>query len=165
MCPSSAARFGVRWNATLSAYAKLNSTCQTIHKFPLGLLGTNFICKIISLRQYDYKNTILNPKILYKSKTQYNYNNKNYIPELLWAYSVVVDGKFLQEWCGYFSQPQVWCIRYVPQSVNSTASAFDLNVIPQQWSCIKLQSSMHVISEILPVCFFLSDLIIICLYL
>ena len=42
---------------------------------------------------------MLNPKI------QYNYNNNNYIPELLMAKSVVVDGEFLLEWCKYFDQP------------------------------------------------------------
>ena len=29
------------------------------------------------------------------------------------AYSVVVDGEFLLEWCEYFGQPQVWYISYV----------------------------------------------------
>ena len=36
---------------------------------------------------------MLNPKI------QYNYSNTNYIPELLMAYSVVVDSEFMWEWC------------------------------------------------------------------
>ena len=31
------------------------------------------------------------------------------------AYSVVVDGEFLLEWCEYFGQPQVWYITDVPQ--------------------------------------------------
>ena len=51
---------------------------------------------------------IVNPKI------QYIYNNINCIPELLLAYSVVVDGEFLLEWCEYCGQPQVWYISYVP---------------------------------------------------
>ena len=38
---------------------------------------------------------IKNPKV------QYNF------PELLLAYSVVVGGEFLLEWCEYFGQPQV----------------------------------------------------------
>ena len=45
---------------------------------------------------------------------QYNYCSINCIPELLLAYSVVVDGEFLLEWCEYFGQPQVWYISYIP---------------------------------------------------
>ena len=39
---------------------------------------------------------IVNPKI------QYKYSSNNYIPELLLANSVVVDGEILLEWCEYF---------------------------------------------------------------
>ena len=41
---------------------------------------------------------------------QYNDSNNNYILELSIAYSVIVDGKFLLEWCKYFGKPraQVW---------------------------------------------------------
>ena len=49
---------------------------------------------------------------------QYNYRKDNYIPVLLMAYSVVVDGEFLLEWCEYYGKPQgcsyVYII-YVPQ--------------------------------------------------
>ena len=55
------------------------------------------------------QNTTLNPKDIINPKIQYNYSNNNYIPELL-AYSVVVDGESLLEWCEYFGQPQVWDI-------------------------------------------------------
>ena len=48
-----------------------------------------------------------------KSKIHCQFKNtsgNNYIPELLTADSVVVDGEFLLEWCEYFGQPQVWYI-------------------------------------------------------
>ena len=41
------------------------------------------MCSIISVTQYDYKNTILNPKYIANLKIQYNYSNNHYIPELL----------------------------------------------------------------------------------
>ena len=49
----------------------------------------------------DYKNTMLNPKYTLNPNIHYNYSNINYIPELLVAYSVVVDGEFLLEWGKY----------------------------------------------------------------
>ena len=57
---------------------------------------------------------MLNPKTHCKSKkTQHNYSNTNYIPDLLMAYSiVVVYGEFLLEQCEYFGKPQVWYIAY-----------------------------------------------------
>ena len=52
-----------------------------------------------ALLQNYYVKSNVNPTI------QYNYySNNNYIPELLIAYSVVVDGEFLLEWCEYFCQ-------------------------------------------------------------
>ena len=71
------------------------------------------MCSIISLTEHDYKNTILIQNYTVNPKIQYNYSNKIYIPELLLAYFVVVDGEFLLEWCEYFGQPQVWYISYV----------------------------------------------------
>ena len=46
---------------------------------------------------------------------QYNCTNNNCIPELFMAYSVVVDGEFLLEWCEYLVNHKVWYISYVPQ--------------------------------------------------
>ena len=71
---------------------------------PFGLLGTEFY------RQYNFINTVQLQKY---HVNQYNYGNNNYIPELLMAYSVVVDGEFLLEWCENFGKPQVWYISYV----------------------------------------------------
>ena len=59
---------------------------------------------------------MLNTKIHYKSKNTIQLQpNNNYIPELLMAYSVVVDVEFFLEWCEYFGQLQVWYISCVPQ--------------------------------------------------
>ena len=44
----------------------------------------------------------------------YNCSKNDYIPELLMAYSVVVNVECLLEWCEYFGQSQVWYINYVP---------------------------------------------------
>ena len=60
------------------------------------------MCSIISLIQYDYKNTMLNPKYIINPKMQYNHSNDNYIPALLMVYSIIVDNEFLLEWCEYF---------------------------------------------------------------
>ena len=64
----------------LSAKARLNSTWQTIDRSPFGLLYREIILRAAT--QYDYKNTVINPKMHCKSKKQYNYSNNNYIPEL-----------------------------------------------------------------------------------
>ena len=57
-------------------YNRLNSTWQAMNKYPyLTYQGQNSICScssIISLTQYDYKNTMLNSKIHCKSKNMYN---------------------------------------------------------------------------------------------
>ena len=50
-----------------------------------------------------------------KYKIQYNYSNTNDIPELLMAYSVVVDGEFLLKWCKCFGQLHVCYVIYVPK--------------------------------------------------
>ena len=74
----------------------------------IGLLRTainSYITTEISLK------SILNPKI------QYNYNNYSYIPGLLMAYFVVVDGELVfvnLEWCEYLCKPQGWFISYKP---------------------------------------------------
>ena len=86
---SSAERCGANQSKISSAYAGPHSMCQVINRSPSGLLGTEVTCSILSLTQ---QNTMLNPKIHYKSN---NYSNNNYISQLLMAYFVVVDGEFL----------------------------------------------------------------------
>ena len=74
----------------------LNATCQPMpDRIPRGkwwidphlvCQGDNFTCNIISVTQYDYKNTMINPKVrmyIANPKIQYKYSNNNYIPELL----------------------------------------------------------------------------------
>ena len=50
-----------------------------------------------------YQKYTVNPKV------KYSYGDINCIPELLMAYSVVVNSEFLLEWCG---KSQVWHISY-----------------------------------------------------
>ena len=45
----------------------------------LPLSGTVILC---AATQYDYKNTMINPKCIANPKIQYIYSNNNYIPEL-----------------------------------------------------------------------------------
>ena len=65
---------------TVSAKARPNSAWQTIDISPFCLLYREII--LHTATQYDYKNAMINPKIHYKSKIQYNYSNDNCIAEL-----------------------------------------------------------------------------------
>ena len=68
-----------------------------MNRSPLGLLGQDSLCNIISLHNL-FTEYHIKSKIHYKSK---NTSNNNYIPELMIAYSVF-DDEFLLEWCKYF---------------------------------------------------------------
>ena len=82
------------------------------------------ILLLILVTQYDYKNTMLNPKVHCKSKNTIQYSKNNYIPELLTVNSC---------WNGVniLVNHKVWYISYVPllpgvHQLCTTVWAFDL---------------------------------------